>query len=312
MRYHKGSTSGEDVARNKKILIIFLYAVAMYDMMFAIQPKQAVRDQCQTNVRSDGPSITISKRGKRCFPRRPSQKENLLGSLWRDVFDLGKYVLFSTETFKVISTTFPFYVAARMFDEKLQSSFHRRCCQSDINQAPEWCRTVCKYGISLPIMTLAFMTIFGGNEELRTTGRVFLLGMPFVLWGKDLIKSFHFDANRRPWCDRFPCKERAMGGFPSGHMAEVAFMTVLYGKRFGYKAAMPLAIFSTFLGATFLNCNRHYLSQLIAGSALGAIFALAADKVIDNRLARKYNAKYSCGFDVDLHGSPALKVSYSF
>lgn len=256
--------------------------------------------------------ITIGKRGHCCFPRKPSPRENLLGSLWRDVFDLNKYVLFSAETFKVISTAFPFYVSARMVDEKLQENFHRRCCKRDINQAPEWCRTACKYGISLPIVTLTMMTIFGKNEELRTTGRVFLLGMPFVLWGKDVIKSFSFEANRRPWCDRFPCKERALGGFPSGHMAEVIFMTVLYGKRFGYKAAVPLGIFSTFLGATFLNCNRHYLSQLIAGSALGAIFALAADKVIDNRLARKYKAKYSCGFDVDMHGSPTIKVSYSF
>lgn len=258
------------------------------------------------------PAITISKRGRRCFPRKPSSKENLLGSLWRDVFDLNKYALFSVETFKVISTTFPFYVFTRIFDEDLQANFHVRCCKRDVNQAPAWCRVICKYGISLPIMTLGLMTIFGGNEEFRTTGRVFLLGMPFVLWGKDIIKKFEFDANLRPWSDRFPCIKRASGGFPSGHMAEVTFMTVLYGKRFGYKAAMPLALFSVFLGATFLNCNRHYLSQLVAGSALGAIFALAADKVIDNRLARKYKDHFSVGFDTDMHGSPALKVSYSF
>lgn len=306
--------------RKKTIFIACMYVASIVDVCIMAQSAQCAslhheQPSCQgiqSIAQKINPCVTISKRGRYCFPRKPSQKENLLGSLWRDIFDLGKYVLFSTETFKVISTTFPFYVATRMFDEKLQSNFHKRCCQKDYNQAPEWCRTVCKYGISLPIMTLALMTIFGGNEEFRTTGRVFLLGMPFVLWGKDVIKSFRFDANMRPWCDRFPCKERAMGGFPSGHMAEVTFMSVLYGKRFGWKAAMPLALFSTFLGATFLNCNRHYLSQLVAGSALGAIFALAADKVIDNRLARKYNAKYSCGFDTDMHGSPALKVSYSF
>src|SRR3546814_2989372 len=43
------------------------------------------------------------------------------------------------------------------------------------------------------------------------------------------------------------------------------YMTVLYGLRYGVKAAAPIGIFGTFLGVTFLNCNRHYLSQLVAG-----------------------------------------------
>ena len=251
--------AGENVLRNKKLIIICIMFMTMCDSLFAVHLTDCLQTQCQNAEQElTEPSITISKRGNRCFPRKPSKNENLLGSLWRDIFDLNKYAVFSVETFKVISTAFPFYVATRIFDERLQKNFHVRCCRRDVNQAPEWCRTVCKYGISLPITTLALMTIFGTNEELRTTGRIFLLGMPFVLSGKDIIKQFDFEANCRPWCDRFPCEKRSFGGFPSGHMAEVTFMTVLYGKRFGWKAAMPLALFSTFLGATFLNCNRHY------------------------------------------------------
>lgn len=258
------------------------------------------------------PYTTISKKGNLCFPRKPSPRETFLGGLWRDVFNLNKYALFSTDTFKVATTTFPLYIITRIFDEKLQKNFHKKCCQKDVHQVPSWCRTLSQYGLGVPISVLGLMTILGKNEEFRTTGRIFLVGMPFVIWGKDIIKKFRFDANRRPWCDRFPCKERALGGFPSGHMAEVTYMTVLYGLRYGFKAAVPLGMFSTFLGVTFLNCNRHYLSQLVAGAGLGTIFALAADKVIDIRLERIYKKRFTCGFDTDMHGSPAMKVAYSF
>jgi len=258
------------------------------------------------------PYAKVSKRGNLCFPRRPSPRETFLGALWRDVVDVNKYALFSVDTLKVISTTFPFYTLTRMFDDDIQKCFHKVCCHTDVNQAPRWCHTLSQYGLGIPITALGLMTIFGGNEEFRTTGRIFLIGMPFVIWGKDIIKKFNFDANRRPWCDRFSCKERALGGFPSGHMAEVSYMTVLYGLRYGVKAAIPLGIFSTFLGVTFLNCNRHYVSQLVAGAGLGTIFALAADKVIDKRLKEKYDQRFSCGFDTDSAGHPAMKVGLIF
>ena len=55
---------------------------------------------------------------------------------------------------------------------------------------------------------------------------------------------------------------------------------VLYGMRFGYQFAVPLGAVTAFVGTTFLACNRHYFSQLIAGAGFGAIYALAANKVI--------------------------------
>jgi hypothetical protein len=276
------------------------------------QQKKNTCNQQKKIVKKQHAYTTLSKHGNYCFPRKASPRENFLGGLWRDVFNLNKYALFSVDSYKVVTTTFPLYVLTRIFDEDLQKNFHHDGCKRDVNQAPEWCHTASQYGLGIPISILGLMTIFGKNEEFRTTGRIFLIGMPFVIWGKDIIKKFRFDANRRPWCDRFPCKDRALGGFPSGHMAEISFMTVLYGLRFGVKAAVPLGIFSTFLGATFLNCNRHYISQLVAGVGLGTLFAFAADKTIDLRLEKKYKEHFSCGFDTDMQGSPALKVAYSF
>lgn len=289
--------------------LFVLASVSITSVHCTPQPSTYTR---QRTTKKKPPFCNVSQRGKHCFPRYPSPRESFFGMVWRDIIDLNRYAVFSFDSIKVILATFPFYGAFRLIDEKLQKVFHAECCHRDRNQAPRWCRELSKYGLAIPITTLGLMSIFGGNQEFRTTGRIFLIGMPFVIFGKDIIKKFNFEANRRPWCDRFPCNERALGGFPSGHMAEVTFMTVLYGMRYGVKAAIPLGIFSTFLGVTFLNTNRHYISQLVAGAALGTIFAIAADKVIDKRLEQAYNAEFAYAFDVNSNGSPALKLSCIF
>lgn len=293
--------------RKLNVQIIVLCSSILTTGAYAVQGSTKPAPQ-----RTKPPYATVSQHGKLCFPRRPSPRENFLGMIWRDVIDLNRYAVFSFDTIKVILATFPFYGVARLFDEKIQKAFHNECCHRDKNQAPTWCRDLSKYGLGIPIATLGLMSVFGGNQEFKTTGRIFLIGMPFVIFGKDIIKKFNFHANLRPWCDRFPCDKRALGGFPSGHMAEVTYMTVLYGMRYGVKAAVPLGIFSTFLGVTFLNCNRHYVSQLVAGAALGTIFAIAADKVIDKRLEEAYNAEFSYAFDVNSTGAPSLKLSCIF
>ena len=288
--------------------MIWLLLICTISFCNAQQKKQRTADKKETKHTY----AKVCKHGRYCFPRRPAPGENFLGALWRDVYELYRYALFSFDSFKVVTTTFPLYILTRMFDEDLQKNFHKECCHKDINQAPRWCHTVSQYGLGIPIVVLGLMTFFGKNEEFRTTGRIFLVGMPFVVWGKDIIKKFRFDANKRPWCELFPCKERSLGGFPSGHMAEITYMTVLYGLRYGIKAAAPLGIFATFLGVTFVNCNRHYVSQLVAGVGLGTLFALAADKVIDLRLEKKYKKRFSCGYDTDAHGAPAFKVACHF
>ncbi len=135
-----------------------------------------------------------------------------------------------------------------------------------------------------------------------------LLGIPFVIFGKDIIKKLDADFCLRPWHQDF-CQthKQAMGGFPSGHMAQATYIATLYGMRFGPKLAIPLAFFAAGLGIVFLNCNRHYLSQLVAGVGLGALYGIAANKVIDSKLAE--NVTLNVCFD--RHG-PAFNACYRF
>lgn len=230
----------------------------------------------------------------------------------RDIVSLHQYI-FHWDTLKVISTTFPAYMLLRMFDDDIQSAFyHGHClkqCHKDVHQAPRWCEDMAQYGIAFPIAVM-FGSLFVGDLQLRTTSWMFLLGVPFVVFGKDVFKKIRFDAAQRPWREQFGSDHRSFGGFPSGHMAEVTYLTVLYGLRYGVRAAGPLVVASTFLCVTFLNCNRHYASQMIAGAGIGTIFALSANKVIEAKLS--HTQPIEMNLDVSSKGSPALSIGWSF
>ncbi len=216
--------------------------------------------------------------------------------------------LISTESFIVIAATFPVYWASRLVDNQIQCHFFTHNGHYNINQLPGWCHELVRFGIAIPIIALGSQMFFARDPEWREAGWMLLLGIPFVIFGKDIIKKFDADFCLRPWHEDF-CTEhkQAMGGFPSGHMAQAAYIATLYGIRFGPKLAVPLTFFAAALGIVFINCNRHYLSQIVAGAGLGALYGIAANKVIDAKLGDDF----SVGFCFDRNG-PALKACYRF
>lgn len=225
----------------------------------------------------------------------------------KDVLLLQRY-LFTWDTYKVVVGFFPFFIAGRMIDEDLQQYFHCRTHHKNRHQLPERCHDICKWGIALPIAILGSTAFLAKDYDFRMTGWIFLLGMPFVIVGKDMFKKIKADCCLRPWHEKFSHEHRSGGGFPSGHMAEITYMTVLYAKRYGRLVAAPLAAVATMLAVTFVSCNRHYLSQIVAGAGLGTAYALAADKLID----RKLSEHMDIGFTIDSRGAPAAKVSFRF
>jgi hypothetical protein len=90
-------------------------------------------------------------------------------------------------------------------------------------------------------------------------------------------------------------------------MANITFITTLFAMRHGPKFGIPLGIFGGFVFANFLSCNRHYVSQLVAGIGLGLFYAFAADKVINERLGRDI----SCNVCID-SGAIGLKATFNF
>ena len=242
-----------------------------------------------------------------CCPRKTANLGYYVG---RDFISLFAH-LWDWDTLKVLVGIFPLFIGSRMIDEPMQNNFFCHHCHCNMNQLPRWCYDSVQWGISVPVIILGLTAFLARDFELRYAGWMLLLSWPLLIFGKDIIKNFEGgDFCLRPWHEDF-CKEehkRFGGGFPSGHMAEATFLAVLYGSRYGPKAALPLGLLATWVGAVFLSCNRHYLSQLVAGVGLGTIVAIAANKVIDHRISEKLALGISC----DSRGNPGFSVSWQF
>jgi len=229
------------------------------------------------------------------------------GYLAKNMYDINKN-LFSWNSLKIITVTFPFFIGARMIDEKLQNCFYDQKSHRNVYQIPAWCHDVARWSIGVPIALLGMQSFLSRDEDFRITSQVFLAGVPFVMLGKKLIKKLRFDACLRPWNGKFDRNERSYGGLPSGHVAEATYTAVLYGLRFGYKFAVPLGTLTAFVGISFLTCNRHYLSQLVAGAGFGALYAVAASKTADSRL----HENISFAVSANEKGEPLFGLSYRF
>lgn len=216
--------------------------------------------------------------------------------------------LISTESFIVIGATLPIYLASRIMDNSVQCHFFSHNGHRNINQMPHWCHEMVRFGIAIPIVLLGSQAFLSSDQEWREAGWMLLLGIPFVIFGKNIIKTFDADFCLRPWHDGFlkHGHKQSMGGFPSGHMAQATYIATLYGMRFGHQMAVPLAFFAAALGLVFINCNRHYISQVVAGAGLGALYGVAANKVIDSKLSE--NLSFNMCYD----NGPAFRADYRF
>ncbi|MBI2774726.1 hypothetical protein HYX58_01840 [Candidatus Dependentiae bacterium] len=238
------------------------------------------------------------------------------GKLYQAFHSLGNVIedaillnvkLFTIDSAKIITGFLPFFLSARMFDESVQSHFYDRSCHKNIRQMHNSCHQIAQKGVGVPMVLLSSLALWAPNERLRQTARMFAIGLPFVHWGKNIIKTLDTNICLRPWNEHFNRRKRSTGGFPSGHMANVTYMTALFGMRHGWKWGVPLGLFSSFVFADFLNCNRHYLSQLIAGVGFGLLYAFAADKVIHWRAAQNLKFDLRCEQDGKLIASMSCR-----
>jgi membrane-associated phospholipid phosphatase len=216
--------------------------------------------------------------------------------------------LFTVTSAKILTAITPFYLTTRIIDEPMQCKFYDANNHKNINQLPKACHSIGKNVIGVPMVVLSSLAFFAPTEGLRETARMFIIGLPFVHWGKDLIKTCDAKICLRPWHEDFDRKKRSTGGFPSGHMANVTYMTALFGIRHGAKFAVPLGLLATFIFADFFNCNRHYLSQLVAGAGLGLLYAFAANRVIEKKIAQRMRV---C-LDVDARGRANITAACDF
>jgi hypothetical protein len=272
-------------------------AIGKQKTMFVNNDNDNKQDD-QQKIENQKPKVIMQQKNKKTSNCRKQAgfTKRVFGTLGYDIAMLHRYLI-TWDSFKVIVAFFPPFIAARMVDEKLQNSFYDHHHHKNRNQLPKWCHGFSAKLIGVPAALIGTQAFLSRDCELATTARMLLVGLPFVTFGKDLIKKMRFQASLRPWHEDYSCEERSGGGFPSGHMAEATYTALLFGMRYGPKYAIPLGLISGAVGITFLTCNRHYLSQLVAGAGLGALYAFAAHKVVDDympedlKLTVAYNKK---------------------
>jgi len=59
--------------------------------------------------------------------------------------------------------------------------------------------------------------------------------------------------------------------FPSGHAATAFATAAVLERHFGYRAAWPTLLIATYVGASRLHDNRHFLSDVVFGSSVGMV-----------------------------------------
>ena len=70
--------------------------------------------------------------------------------------------------------------------------------------------------------------------------------------------------------------------FPSGHTS-VSFATATVLQQFGWKAGLPAYALATYVAAQRVEANRHYLSDVIFGAAVGIVSARASSVTTKHR-----------------------------
>jgi len=69
--------------------------------------------------------------------------------------------------------------------------------------------------------------------------------------------------------------------FPSGHAASAFATATVLQEHFGWKAGVPAYAFASFVGASRMAANKHYLSDVLVGAGIG----IAAGRTVTFHLA---------------------------
>jgi len=226
-----------------------------------------------------------------------------IGSMYRNFIDWDSY--------KTVVATFPLYAASSLIDRPIHEQFYDDRLHKNIKQMPSGLVFFAEH-VAIPLEATAASAIFlfASDQRLRETTKMFIVGLPFVVWTADLIKVvLKSNCCLRPLHEHFSKNhKRSYGGFPSAHAAQVTFAAALFGLQYGAPAIVPLSIIGSLVVSAFINDNRHYVSQIVAGGGLGVLYALAASKVVDNKIDSSF--KVSVGSASK--GRPALQLAYSF
>ena len=240
-------------------------------------------------------------------------KPHHVNTVLHDLFDDSYRIcdkFFSMNTMGVVAGFLPLYLIAKKGDARLHRKFYDAENHLNIHQPPTWVKNL----KSDPVMAVPFivysLSCFNDQSSLGAREvQLFLTGLAWSWTTKVLVKRFKTDAGLRPWNEAFNRHERSHGGNPSGHTTMVAYLATYTGLVRGPKYGIPCGLYAGLVASIMTVSNHHYISQVVAGGALGFAFGLASYSVLKElKLPENFNA----GVATDSQGKVGLALSYDF
>ncbi len=191
------------------------------------------------------------------------------------------YKLFSLDTFKILTFSIPIYGLARICDQSIQKNFFCHISQKNTCQLPSSFYHAMHegfIGFAVGVGVYGIIKSMQNNREwyYETVGYTVLLLSTWAI--KNIIKLWKHDGCLRPYHEKHAPCSRSYGGFPSGHMSIITGAATYWWMQRGPVLGIPFALFGLGSIVSLVNVNRHYASQVIAGTALGLIIGIAASR----------------------------------
>lgn len=80
---------------------------------------------------------------------------------------------------------------------------------------------------------------------------------------------------------------RFTSSFPSGHVSGSFTLASVFDSMYGHKVGIPLYTFASFIGLTRISDNKHYLSDVLFGAALGTVIGRSVANLHKNEDATR-------------------------
>lgn len=122
-------------------------------------------------------------------------------------------------------------------------------------------------------------TVGGGEVQIGLAVAAYALGRiggntPLATVGADLVRAQILDMLLTQGLKFAVDRTRPDGhpySFPSGHTSSTFATAAVLARHFGWKAAVPAYGVATYVAASRLSENKHYLSDVIFGAGLGIV-----------------------------------------
>lgn len=217
--------------------------------------------------------------------------------------------LMTFDSWMVLAAYSPLFGVAHMADKPLHAHFYCAEHHQNLRQGSGKLYDASESFVGVTIGMLAACCCAVNQRHLQRTAQMYAITLPLTWAAKSIVKKIEWHDNIRPRNANFNNRVH-YGGFPSGHMLEMMYATVLFGLRMGPAFALPIAGATAVVAAAFVRHNRHYASQLVAGAAIGTMFGCAAAWALD-----ELSDRMPISFSVVPHGGRrevALRAQYSF